>query len=472
MPKDDILSAQTPIVRWNCLAENHENHDLDDDDLFDIDLVAFSKRYARPLLSIALVVGIIAALAVAGFSWLQPTRWTAREGFRATFTGAEASRYPNGLRFSSADVVSTTVLDEVFDADHLSEYCDRSAFRSAVFVQEPGIDPAAAAQPSTDFELRFVKPAECKAIPQVIVFKALNDILAAWARDAETKLGVLDPPIAVVTPTVVEGASDTTQSLIVRAMALRSALETTIANAAAIEKFQGTQPAIRRGTHGATAGDIRASLNDLLSARLEPLMTMAGSNLGPDAHPWLQAMLAFTSIRARRSQATVEALRVALSAYSGGAGTPTQLATIAPLSADDSKFRQTIADRMLVASAKAGEDQADVDYYTKLLDSTGSRGVVSSEDVSHQIQEISADAKNLVTALDALYGNFARTSLGATGTMYEVTSGPSAETARAFSIRRYVFFVFGAVALTIAVGLAAALVYEYIRKRAYVQERT
>jgi hypothetical protein len=103
-------------------------------------------------------------------------------------------------------------LDLVFDANTVSEYCSREAFRGGFFVEqrsdqsafldaeylgrlaEPRLSSierqsiqaeyeAKRAALPVQFRLVFVKPRPCAAMPQVVVTKAMTDVLTTWASE-------------------------------------------------------------------------------------------------------------------------------------------------------------------------------------------------------------------------------------------------------------------------------------------------
>jgi hypothetical protein len=440
-------------------------------------------------------------------------------GFRPTFEGANNGKYPNGLPFSSNDVVDESIVNQVFDSNQMQGYCDREPFRSGFFVEQTSMDlrfldfdygarladtrltpvqrdqleaeyHAKRTGMPVEYELVFLLPRTCKSIPPTLVFKALSDVLAAWAHDADTKRGVLKIRASVLTPAILNSAADTTQPGLIRTNLLRQALNRAIANITEIRKIPGSE-LIRYGKDSLTFDEVQAHLEDLLTAQLQPLIALAGRNMaGVDSIRWVQEMLTAANIQAQQAQASVQSYVDALREYSGapvapattpngtskGFGTSdvqsltpqidqTFIDRIVAMSAAHTTFRQTLTTEIVNAAKKSVEKRADVDYYSKLLQSLQSVSPISATEADRQLQQIIARAKDLLIQLDDLYDEFSRVSLRSSGMMYQVTRAPDIETARAFSWPQYALVVVGTAAVTLVLGIFVAFVYDRFRER-------
>ena len=150
-----------------------------------------------------------------------------RHRVRPTFTGAGLGQYPNGLQFASSDVAAS------LRRNNIGEYCAREVFRGRCFVEQrsdqsaflaveyqarladariTGVErerlPAEygakrQARP-LQYSLVFVKARPCAAIPQMVVAKAMTDVLTTWAFESETNRGVLNHQTEVLTPAALD----------------------------------------------------------------------------------------------------------------------------------------------------------------------------------------------------------------------------------------------------------------------------
>ena len=95
----------------------------------------------RRTMQLAFAVAVICCVVAAVFAYA----WAPREriaslGFQLAFEGADRGEYPNGTKFSSAEMVSTPVLSEVFKANDLQRYTAFAKFKDAVFVLQTNRD--------------------------------------------------------------------------------------------------------------------------------------------------------------------------------------------------------------------------------------------------------------------------------------------------------------------------------------------
>ena len=93
-------------------------------------------KYRRVIWLGTLGVTLLAMIVGGLYYFLQPVRWTASVGFRPVFTGADVGEYPNKLPFASTDITDPTVIGQIFEKNHLQDYCTADQFQSAFFVEE------------------------------------------------------------------------------------------------------------------------------------------------------------------------------------------------------------------------------------------------------------------------------------------------------------------------------------------------
>ena len=84
--------------------------------------------------SVAVTVLIIV---LAGFIYLGQVRQQVTSlKFKLDFKGVEENRYPNGMKFSTSDIVSSEVMDQVYKQDNLKKYMDFSDFKAAITITQ------------------------------------------------------------------------------------------------------------------------------------------------------------------------------------------------------------------------------------------------------------------------------------------------------------------------------------------------
>src|SRR5258708_1528254 len=170
--------------------------------------------YRIPIIGTLAAVGVVYAI-VAIFLYLTaPSQRITSQAFRLEFNGATVGLYPNGIKFSSAEIVSTPTLLKVYSSDELSRFIDFENFSRSVFVLQsnPEYELMAAeyqarlADPKistvdreriakewdskresfskSDYSINMLRTAKTTPIPQTLVRKALSDMLSTWASDA------------------------------------------------------------------------------------------------------------------------------------------------------------------------------------------------------------------------------------------------------------------------------------------------
>ncbi|PLX93377.1 MAG: hypothetical protein C0620_07725, partial [Desulfuromonas sp.] len=106
------------------------------DELSLAELVAAVWRY-RVVFFITTIAGAGVFLLGAFLYYLwAPTVESVNLPFRVLFDGAEHDQYPNGLAFSTTDIIAGPVLERVYQQNKLDEYLNYDQFKGAVFISE------------------------------------------------------------------------------------------------------------------------------------------------------------------------------------------------------------------------------------------------------------------------------------------------------------------------------------------------
>jgi len=466
--------------------------------------------YARLIWQVSLVVTVVTALLGALYLTVQPTAWSATIGFRPVFDGADIGKYPNGLPFAASDITQASVIGEVFAKNDLKAHCSLDAFRNGLVVDEssPALQfltvdyQARLSDPrltvldrqrlqdeytarrqglAREYRLVFVRPAACRTLPEDLSLKAMAEVLETWANESQERRGVLRMT-AVLSPTLFDLHESDGDSLLVRSDLVRAAIVRVIANIVEVEKMPGAE-FVRFGPSRVTLAEVRLRLEDLVQARLDPLIRMAGRGLGRDSLQWVTQALETATTQHRVSETKAEAYRQALREYSGVPRTPvagsdagstapsasrdvqaltpqidrTFIEGIVELSAINTEFRQEITRSVIDASLEAVGRAAIVEHYKGLLQSMRDRDGVSLpfDQVAKRLSNIIAEAKAATKLFNDIYDEFSAAAFRAATGLYRIEQPAQVTALRGFTLRSYVILVMG-------VALASPIVFSMI----------
>ncbi|MEA1928621.1 MAG: hypothetical protein U9N73_10475, partial [Candidatus Auribacterota bacterium] len=175
------------------------------------------RRKTFVFLSLAAIVIIIA---LAGFIYFGQVRQQVTTlKFKIDFKGVEENQYPNGMKFSTSDIVSPEVLGKVYEKDNLQEYMDFADFKAAVTIiqtndklkflefeyagklSDKKMDIQERERIETEFSekkesalapiysLEYFQDTRVSSIPLETRARILNDILKIWAGIAVQSKG-------------------------------------------------------------------------------------------------------------------------------------------------------------------------------------------------------------------------------------------------------------------------------------------
>jgi hypothetical protein len=245
---------------------------------------------------VVFIIGVLAAYLRA------PTERVASLGFRLTFDGVDKGEYPNGVKFSTSEIISTSVLSDVFAANNLDRYFGNvENFKNSVFMMESNPDvkllddeyqatladtkltPVDRARVEAEYRekrksltapiysLNLRRQERAVVMPTTLTEKVLNDILANWAQQADQRKGVLKYNISVYSRNVVQADFIEGEDYIVGVDILRAKVERILASIDQIAKLPGAS-VIRVGPERISLGEIQVNLDDILRFKLQPLV--------------------------------------------------------------------------------------------------------------------------------------------------------------------------------------------------------
>lgn len=299
-------------------------------------------------LSMLVIITGYAIVAVTIFL-LAPSQRVSTLSFRLEFDGAERGTYPNGTRFSSAEIISKPVLLRVFKQNDLERFTSFEKFSSSVVVLEsndarealsrdyqarlsdPKLTPIDRERIQREYELKlaslskseyaihFLDSRRSSSIPTVMAKKILHDILREWADLASRDQHVLEYRVAVLSPDVLSTTPLEQSNPIVATEVLRSRIQRVIFNIDDLRVLPSAE--LIRSKSGLSLLDIRIQLDDIVRFRLEPLtrhMAMANLDDRLDTIQFLETQLAVDQRHLDAQERIREAARNAMAMYMNG----------------------------------------------------------------------------------------------------------------------------------------------------------
>jgi len=252
------------------------------------------------VLSLAIVMLGYAIAAVYTHLFAPSTRITTQP-FRLEFEGASRGLYPNGLKFSPADVVDARVLQRVYQRAHLEKYVGYADFAQSLFVleQNPAYNALARsyearlsdpkltpidrdriereytikrdALPKNEFTLVFQHTQKNSSIPETVIRRAMSDTLNVWADVAVNEQHVTDYRVGVISPESIGSTVLPEDDYVASLVILRNQIFDMAHNIAELRKLPGAE-LVRTSDH-LSFDDIRRRLDETIRFRIDPLLT-------------------------------------------------------------------------------------------------------------------------------------------------------------------------------------------------------
>jgi hypothetical protein len=485
------------------------------------------RRVMAAAVSVTLLTFLLGSL---GWYLWQPSERRASIEFRLEFDGADEGQYPNGLPFSPAEIIASPLLSRVYEANELQRYCDFDQFKNALFILESSEDlelltseylgkfadtrltPVDRAKLEEEFRQRrealrvpqyrltFLSPGTFTRIPDELMSKVINDVLATWAEEAAKRKGVLTHQIYVFSPDAPLGEFAQAQNPIIRADILRSRINRIVENIDELLTLPGAT-VVRAGEHRLSLSDIRANLEDLLRFQLQPLIGLvrAGGLLDDAASTTRYVESRLSGVRQARIEAEgrTKTLQESLQLYmtargsgaTGGRG-GNENATAAPGSSAmipqlgesfldrlvgmandsvDTEYRQTLTDRIIQAGQAAVTLDREEAYYADLRTAIGSGSqtrIAQAADgnaVSVRLEEIGAGVRRAVEQMNQVFIEISARNLNPRTILYRVTGPFMVQTARGFTFRTLALYGLLTILVSVTVVPLMCLVHHYFR---------
>lgn len=386
-------------------------HEVDATEAESVNVGRFARtleRYRTPIL-VSLAAVICGYIILAAFVLvISPTLTVTSLPFRLTFEGAERGSYPNGLVFSSNEIVAQPVLARVWASNNLKEYMPLDVFVRSVYILEanpvmeqlasdyqarladPKLSPIdrerlirefetkKASISKSEYSLNISPPNDDHRLPDALARKVLNDVLREWAEHATKNQRVLQYGIPVMSPTIVPPVSDPSLNFVARLQVLRSNIFRVVANLNSIQDLPGGTLARTRADQ-LTLQDIRTQLEDMMRFRLEPLVpVICASGLVPnraEAIRFTEMQLAFDERQLVTARESSMVIRQAIVTYTNANDHSLTMDQITQPDAPDGE-RQSVpgavtpllGETFLERVMQMGSAAADLTYRQKLID--------------------------------------------------------------------------------------------------------
>ncbi len=453
-----------------------------------------------------------------------PRERLATIGFRLTFSGAEQDQYPNGTTFSSAEIVATPILEEVFRKNELGRYMSFSDFKDGLFVVqasreldilsaeyqakladtrltavdrsrlEAEFQTKRASLKSAQFSLNLRRNERLIKVSDTLLSKALNDTLSTWAEQAATRKGALRYNVAVLSKAVLKKDFLTADDYVVAADVLRTTIERVLDTVERLAQIPGAE-AVRLGKDQIALADLRAGLQDILQFEVDPLLAVIRTSGLARNRARVDAYFADRSFdvqlakeqAAQRIRTVQDALRAYQSKGTVDVTAPltdrSQGTTVVPQLSEsfidqlvrlstgtvDMEYRQRLTNRIIEEGTLLADLNRQAEYYALMRRSfSGAHGFeASSADaatVTRRMKLAYDEVSVLMDQIQAFYKQVSDHNLNPATVLYSITGPYSTRTISPLTPRTIGLYLFLTLFAAMIVVPFACLVHAYFRQ--------
>lgn len=488
--------------------------------------------YRRVVAAAVVGVGVLFVVSVLGVFLYSPVERVGSVQFRLLFAGAEKNEYPNGTLFSASEIVSGPVLAEVFKANDLQRFGNYEGFKDSAFVLQsnPEIEMLAYEYRArlSDTKLSAVDRAKIEEefkrkrddlidpiyaismrrherltiLPRDLMNKVLLDILSTWAKQTEERKGATNYNVDVLSPGILQREMLNREDYLVSIDILRAKTSRVLATLEEIAKLPGART-IRVGEQRKTLAEVRASLEDVVRFKLEPLLGLIRSE-GVTRNSRALSLYASNQMFQLRqeyqeSASRVQAMQASVREFSsqrrslpaenkagstssaGDVGTAALspqvdqsfLDRIMALSTarEEFEYRRELTDRILDESDKMAARSREAAYYEDLvkeLQSSSARAVGSPEVIA-LIKSRSAEAFDEIAKgiedTAAIYREISILNLNPSTSLFTVTAPFTQQTQRSLTARTAALYFLLIMMLTVIVVPLGCLIHHAVKRR-------
>jgi len=290
--KQEEMKPAQPEAVWQ---------EYDEDEISLGDLFSTIWRARGRIAVYTLAAGLVILAIIVGVYFFQEKEYVVKQEFRLEFTGADQNKYPNGLQFSTADILSTEVLDKVYRQNDLGKYMKFSDFKASLAVfqmndrlrllefeysqrfSEKNLSMEIRQRLEQEFlekkkalmvpvySLTFIQGGRAGSIPDNVAAKVLQDILREWSVFAERVKGANKFQLELVSPNVLKKEDIEAEDYLVATDILRVMTRRVSKDLEALAGLPGAM-VVRVGDQGISLSDLRYRLQDLERFKLNLLL--------------------------------------------------------------------------------------------------------------------------------------------------------------------------------------------------------
>jgi hypothetical protein len=451
--------------------------------------------------------------------------------FRLLFDGAEKGEYPNGNLFSTSEIVAGPVLTEVFKVNDLQRFGKYEDFKDSLFVLQSNLDldllgyefqarladtrlsPVDRARLEEEFRrkrealvdpvysLNMRRHERLTTMPRDLVNKALLDVLAIWAKQADERKGATKYNVDVLSPGILQRQMLDQEDYLVAIDIMRAKTARVLATLDEIDKLPGAK-ALRVGEDRVSVAEVRAGLEDVVRFKLEPLMGLIRSE-GITKNSRALSLYATNQLFQLRqeqleSAARVQALQASVREFStqrglagadAGTGAPGPAAppggTITPqldqsfldrlmglsVAKEEFEYRRKITDRVITESEVVASRAREAAYYDDLSKElrTSTGRTVGAPEMVALIKTRSAQAFDEIvhgieqTAL--IYKELSAQNLNPSSTVFAVTGPFTQQTQRSLTLRTVMLYLVLILMVAITIVPIGCLIHHAFKVR-------
>lgn len=323
-------------------------HELESGGISVAHIVRTLSHYRRAILFWLGAIAFLYLLAALTLILISPGVEITSLPFRLDFEGAENGLYPNGLKFSSTDIVGANILTRVYQTTNGAAYLPFRRFKEAFFIQESSreleklnleyesrladgrLTPVDRERIEREYQLRrsSLRHAEFSlnfaddthAVPAAERERMLRATLAVWAEIADVEKGAVKYRLPVLTTNVVVRNTPGPHEYLIELDILRSRINHILANIADLLRIPGAE-IVRVGPEKISLAEISLNLSDIRRFQIDPLITetyQKGLVRDPaTVSGYYQSQLASVQREYAQAKAHVETLQSSLLTYMG-----------------------------------------------------------------------------------------------------------------------------------------------------------
>jgi Na+-transporting methylmalonyl-CoA/oxaloacetate decarboxylase gamma subunit len=487
-------------------------------------LVHVLRAYASVILLAVVGVAFLYAVIALLIFVMAPSEKVISQPFRLDFPRATEGKYPNGLKFSTAEITSSQTLVKVYKDAQIGRFMTFPEFASGIYItqsnpaydrlqreymarlNDPKLGPVDRQQierdyadkldalPKNLYAISFTGPYGTVRLPDDVAYRALSDILSSWADWAQTKGQVTSYDTAVLSPSVLDEEPNTNLVVAIRVMIKK--LSQVLDNLDEVSALPSA--ALTRTSDHMSVAELHIKIEDMIRFQLEPMVQLArGTRSASDPYTlrFVQTQLAFDQRQLQSYQDRVDAIRNAIFVYtnqravsmesptsSRGAdkGSTGSTETVMPQlnetfidrlaqmlnQSADVLYRQKMVDEMRRIQSEMVPVQESVRYDEELLrDVTVPAAPIAANeaDLRIQLNETRNHAKVLIAKINEIY-TIVSHNLNPDTYLYTITAPPKTLVLRSVPPSRLVLIGAVVVLLSIPIIILFCFIHHRVRE--------